>query len=196
MKLSFKQTTKHIVLVIAAAVIAGSGATIGVFAAIPHSTTGVISACRDNTTGAVRVIDAEASESCTGSETALSWDSTDRHSALARFDVDAENSAAIVYNAARSRNIVKADIVNWDESTKYICIEAKFSPETTSMTQGDASGMAMSASISNVRLASQGSMSTAMINYYCAGGTGGYNAFAKYDTTLPTATASSISFAN
>jgi hypothetical protein len=52
-----------------ALVIAASGAAV---AAIPSSD-GTVTACRDNKTGALRVIDAEAGQSCTSRERQLAW---------------------------------------------------------------------------------------------------------------------------
>ena len=43
------------------------------YAAIPHSTTGEISGCYGETNGQLRVIDAEAGESCKNNEVALTW---------------------------------------------------------------------------------------------------------------------------
>lgn len=48
------------------------GATIA-WAEIPDSTTGAIYGCYHNTTGALRVIDAEAGETCNSNESPLDW---------------------------------------------------------------------------------------------------------------------------
>jgi hypothetical protein len=64
---------KRIVVVAAALLVLASGAV--ALAAIP-SADGTIHGCRDNRTGALRVIDAEAGQSCTAKETALTWNQT------------------------------------------------------------------------------------------------------------------------
>ncbi|MEO5499006.1 MAG: pentapeptide repeat-containing protein [Candidatus Saccharimonadales bacterium] len=51
----------------------GAGATNLIFAAIPNSSTGRLEACFNNTTGALRVIDVQGSSTCSGGETAVSW---------------------------------------------------------------------------------------------------------------------------
>jgi hypothetical protein len=45
------------------------------YAAIPDAN-GVIHGCRKNSGGALRVIDSEAGQTCSGSETALNWNQT------------------------------------------------------------------------------------------------------------------------
>jgi hypothetical protein len=63
--------TSIVAAVVAAILAVGAVA----MAAIP-SADGTIHGCRDNRTGALRVIDAEAGQSCTTKETALTWNQT------------------------------------------------------------------------------------------------------------------------
>ena len=79
MRISFRPLTKWLVsqtkilvAVVVTAVVTGGSAA--VFASIPDAN-GVITACRDNTTAAVRIIDT-SSQSCSGSETEVSWQKT------------------------------------------------------------------------------------------------------------------------
>jgi hypothetical protein len=64
---------KRITVALAALLVLGTGAV--ALAAIP-SADGTITGCRDNRSGALRVIDAEAGQSCTAKETALTWNQT------------------------------------------------------------------------------------------------------------------------
>jgi hypothetical protein len=61
---------KRLAFILAGLLVLGSGAV--TLAAIP-SADGTITGCRDNRTGALRVIDAEAGQSCGSRETALTW---------------------------------------------------------------------------------------------------------------------------
>lgn len=58
---------------LAVLLVLGTGAV--ALAAIP-SADGTIHGCRDNRTGTLRVIDAEAGQTCTSRETALTWNQT------------------------------------------------------------------------------------------------------------------------
>jgi hypothetical protein len=68
---------KRVRLAVAIVVVLALGAA-AALAAIPDSA-GVIHACRNNSSGALRVIDTGAGQSCTSSETALSWGSQVLH---------------------------------------------------------------------------------------------------------------------
>jgi len=59
------------VVATAALLLAGAGGI--AYAAIPDSGSGVISACRATSNGALRVIDAQAGQSCAGTEKLLTW---------------------------------------------------------------------------------------------------------------------------
>ena len=72
MRMQFRVTRRRVVLFVAA--LTALAASVA-YAAIPSSD-GVISGCRDVKTGALRVIDAEAGETCGGKETALNWNRT------------------------------------------------------------------------------------------------------------------------
>jgi hypothetical protein len=61
---------KRTAVVVAAMLVLASGAV--ALAAIPGAN-GVITGCRDTRTGALRVIDAEAGQTCTAKESALTW---------------------------------------------------------------------------------------------------------------------------
>ena len=45
----------------------------GAVASIPHSTTGVITGCRHKSTSVLRVIDAQAGQRCTTTESVVGW---------------------------------------------------------------------------------------------------------------------------
>ncbi len=159
-------------LVGAATLLAGSGATVAVFAAIPHSTTGVISACRANADGAIRVIDAEAGATCEETETALSWasagDGDSTHSASLRLVPNPEDPTNFVMSPERSRNIVqvttKEDVNN--PGYRALCIQVAFSPEHTRSTQAAQVGMATGA-VLPIDLRSQEGYYGQAIDYYC-----------------------------
>lgn len=129
MKKLLKKIGKNAALVLAGAVVAGSGAAVGVFAAIPHSTSGIISACYTNTTGALRVIDSQASAACENDETALSWSSatTDKNTALMHITPDPNDEASFILDTAKSRNIIAATTINQD-GTRYFCAKVAFQP--------------------------------------------------------------------
>jgi hypothetical protein len=73
MKKMLKVFNFKVGLVVFAAIIIGSVVTVGVFAAIPNSSTGIITACRANNDGSLRAIDAQNGAACSGNETALKW---------------------------------------------------------------------------------------------------------------------------
>ena len=58
-------------VVVLALALTGAGGV--AYAAIPNSVTGVITGCRSTASGALRVIDAQAGQTCTANEKALSW---------------------------------------------------------------------------------------------------------------------------
>lgn len=131
MKQIIKKLGKKTALVMMSAVIAGTGATMAAFAAIPHSTTGVISGCYATSDGAVRVIDAQDSETCEPGETALNWNvagAGSQTSAVLHLDPDPNDNTTYVMDAARSRNVL--DVKTLDlEGNKYLCIKVAFRPE-------------------------------------------------------------------
>lgn len=198
MKLSFKGISKNAMLVAAAAVLAGSGATAAVFAAVPHSVTGVISACRANSNGAIRVIDAQAGATCEETETAMNWasaaDGDSTHSASLRVEPDPEDATSYVMNPARSRNIVKAMVKEDVNNPDYraLCVQVNFSPEHTRTTQAAQVGIGNSMAL-QLDLRSQGGYYVDALDYYC--GTE-YNAIAYMYPGQGDVTAQSIFFSN
>lgn len=198
MKLSFKGVSKNLTLVIAAAVLAGSGATAVVFAAIPNSTTGVISACRANSDGAMRVIDAQAGATCEETETAINWasagDGDSTHSASLRLEPNPEDSTSYVMSPARSRNIVQAVVKQDVNNPDYraLCVQVNFSPEHTRSTQAAQVGMGNSTAL-QLDLRSQGGYYADALDYYCGAE---YNAIAYIYPGQGDVTAQSIFFSN
>lgn len=199
MKLSFKSIGKNLTMIAAAAVVAGSGATVAVFAAIPHSTTGVISACRANADGAIRVIDAEASATCEASETPISWvsaaDGDSTHSALLRLEPNSEDATNYVMNSTRSRNIVQVTTREDENNPGYraLCIQVAFNPEEIHSTQATQVGIGGGNPMLPIELRSQGDSNGEVIDYYC--GTE-YNAIAYLYPEMGNVTAQSVRFSN
>lgn len=185
-------------LVMAAAVVAGSGATVAVFAAIPHSTTGIISACRANSDGAMRVIDAQAGAVCEETETAINWasagDGDSTHSASLRLEPNPGDATNYVMNPARSRNIVqvttKEDVNN--PGYRAVCIQAAFDPEHTRSTETSQPGIGMGGTLA-IELRTQEGYSAQAIDYYC--GTE-YNAIAYLHPGSGDAISQSVFFSN
>lgn len=107
------------------------------FAEMPHTDTKLISACRDNSTGSLRVIDAQASETCDTGETSLTWSGA--QSAIARFDPSDSFLENGLYNASKSRNISSYIVGSYDDGngndygTGY-CINVNFTPRFVSPT--------------------------------------------------------------
>jgi hypothetical protein len=126
-------------MVVVASLVAG-GIVVGVggatFASIPHSDTKEISACRDNSNGGLRVIDAQANETCTGSETALSWSGA--QSSIASFYYDSsEPTGNGVFDAVKSRNIADKKTAAYidpysNEALPGTCIHLTFVPKFVS----------------------------------------------------------------
>jgi len=195
MNIPFKHLTKKVTLGAVAALIAGTGAT-AAFAAIPHSTTGVISACRANADGAIRVIDAEASATCSGSETAMSWvsanDGDSSHSALARLEADSQDANNYVLNTTRSRNVVDVKTVNDPENEGYrvLCIKLTFNPEVLDITSTIQAGMSSTLAL---EMRSQGGSTGDAIDYYCGND---YHVFTALNPDSGIAVNQSISFTN
>jgi len=73
MKVEFRVTRRSVALL--AGIVTLVTAAGFAYATIPGSD-GVISACRDTKTGALRAIDAEAGETCSGKEAPLTWNQT------------------------------------------------------------------------------------------------------------------------
>lgn len=185
MKVSFKSMGQKTILVVAAAVLAGTGATVGVFAAIPHSTTGVIAGCRSTVTGALRVIDAEASASCGLLEAPISIASPvaapDGVSAMLRLKPNPSDADNYIMDTARSRNIIKADTVADPnpENTDYrtLCMQVTFDPEMSVATPDHASiGAGGGGPILQITLINQSSTFAEEVDYAC--GSDDYNAIA------------------
>lgn len=156
MKEILKTIGKKAALVLSGAAIAGSGAAVGVFAAIPHSTTGTISACYTNTTGALRVIDSQANATCEAGETALSWSSatTDKNTAMMHLIPDPNDEASFILDTAKSRNIIAASTLNQDGS-RYLCAKVAFQPQIE-IVQTDDSMMGGGAAV-DIRIPTPGS---------------------------------------
>lgn len=198
MSISFKGIGKNVMLVGVAALVAGSGATAVVFAAIPHSTTKVISACRANDNGAIRVIDAQAGATCEETETALNWasagDGDSTHSASLRLVPDPQDSTNFVMSPQRSRNIVqvttKEDVNN--PGYRTLCIQVTFDPEHTRSTQAAQVGMG-SGGLLSIDLRSQEGYYAQAIDYYCGSE---YNAIAYLYPGSGDVTAQSVFFSN
>ncbi len=130
MKQIIKKIGKKTALVIVSALLAGTGATMAAFAAIPHSSTGLVAGCYTNATGAVRVIDAEANDTCTGNETGLSWSTStsDSSSAMLRLVPDPNDNLTYVMDTSRSRNVLDVHTLEL-EGNKYLCVKVAFRPE-------------------------------------------------------------------
>jgi hypothetical protein len=122
-------------IVVATGLLAVGVAAVGVasatFAAIPHTVTKEISACRNDSTGALRVIDAEASETCSTGETGLSWSGA--QTAIATYDYDVSDPLGPgVYSASKSRNVASQKIGSYETETSSIagvCIHLNFTPK-------------------------------------------------------------------
>lgn len=151
MKQSLKVLGKKTILVVVAAVLAGTGATVGVFAAIPHSTTGVIAGCRSTATGGLRAIDAQGGAVCGLLEVPISIASPvagpDSVSAMLRLKPDPSDTDNYILDTGRSRNIVKVDtfVDPNPENIGYrtLCIEVAFDPEMSVSTIDQGSGIGM-----------------------------------------------------
>lgn len=182
MKVSFKNISKKIALGVSSALVAVSGATAGVFAAIPHSTTGIISACRANSDGTVRLIDTQAGASCNGSETAISWASGDSsHSALLRINPDPENPRNFVMDSARSRNVVnfKVEVDPEDPLSKSACVQLTFNAEMSEVRLAAPGSIGMGPQIA-AYLRSDSTSNAEWIDYICGSN---YNAIIPFYTS-------------
>lgn len=104
-----------------------------VFAAIPHSTTKMISACRDNSTGALKVIDAENSATCGGSETLLTWGG--EQTAVVHISNDSNSNYPFEYDAELSRNAATVVKVSEVGALDGFCVDLPFTPIHSSDSQ-------------------------------------------------------------
>lgn len=197
MKEIIKKLGKNTVFVVIAALLAGSSLTVGVFAAIPHSTTGVITACRTNLTGALRIIDAESGATCNGLETTLSWGtaSSDTNSALLQLDPDPSHDYTYVMNAGHSRNILDVKTVDdpdpGNTDAKYLCIKVAFNPEMK--TAGAATQQLGGGAAIDIKLASDSSTMASGITTLCGSG---YNALTFLDVNTEVTLTQKVFFTN
>lgn len=111
----------------------GIGTGSAVFAAIPHTVTKEISACRDDIDGALRVIDAQANETCDTGEAGLSWSGA--QTAIATFDYDdTDPMGPGMYSSSKSRNVAAQKVGSYDagNGNSYgtgICLHLNFVPK-------------------------------------------------------------------
>lgn len=191
MKQFIKKIGKKTALVVVSALIAGTGATMAAFAAIPHSTTGVIAGCYTNATGAMRVIDTENSATCDGSETAVSWSSatTDGNTAALRLEADPNDETNYVMNSSRSRNVLAVNTIDLNDN-RYLCIKVAFRPEVK-VVNSDNDQMGGGATI-DLRVPAPGSDFAAGVEGLC--GTG-YNVISFLTSGSPV-NSQSILFSN
>lgn len=198
MRITLKNIGKRTVYVAVAALIAGTGITAGVFAAIPDSNTGTIAGCRSTVSGALRAIDAQAGGTCGLLEAPISMLSpatgTDNASALLRLKPNPADADNYVIDTTRSRNIVKADTIADPnpENTGYraICVEVKFDPEVTILT-GDQGVGGGGASLQFLTI-NQSATAAAEIEYMCE--SSDYNAVAYLNPYSTPAVPQSIWF--
>jgi hypothetical protein len=108
MKVQFNVTRRRVA--VTAAVLALGTVGIG-YAAIPGSG-GVISGCRDVNTGVLRVIDAEAGETCRGREAALTWNQTGPPGPPGADGSDGAPGTAAAYARIGSDGTVNADFAS------------------------------------------------------------------------------------
>jgi hypothetical protein len=109
-------------------------------AAIPDSETKVISACRDNTSGSLKVIDAENSGTCSGSETLLTWGG--EQTAVVHIGNDSTSSFPFKYEPSFSRNVTSVAQSVGVGSLDGFCVDLPFVPlhssdEETTFYQGN-----------------------------------------------------------
>lgn len=95
-------------------------------AAIPDSETKMISACRDNTSGSLKVIDAENSATCSGSETLLTWGG--ERTAVMHVSNDSTSSYPFEYDAELSRNVTSVDQISGVGTLDGFCVDLPFTP--------------------------------------------------------------------
>lgn len=144
-----KLLSRKLALVSLISLVIGIGATVGVFAAIPHSTTKVISACRNNVSGALRVIDLQSGAQCNFLEKGLSWNgdletpSAGAKTAVFRQIPDTSDSDfPYAYSPQYSRGIlshkklVANDPVNNPTDNRGYCIELDFTVAFTTSNGG------------------------------------------------------------
>lgn len=201
MKVSLRLIGKKAALVVVAAVLAGTGITAGVFAAIPHSTTGEIAGCRNTATGGLRAIDAQAGVSCGLLEAPISIASPvaapDGVSALLRLKPNPSDADNYVMDAARSRNIVKVDTVADPnpENTDYrtLCMQVAFDPEMSVATPDYASiGIGGGNAALQLTLIHQSSTFAEEVEYAC--GSDDYNAISYLNPGMSSVIAQSVFF--
>lgn len=110
---------------ILATILAIIAASTGVFANIPNSTSGYYDGCRDNSTGALKVIDTQNSETCSQSETAVSWPSSTP--AIAYANVGDTSGTLTGYT---SSEVTSATVTTQEGNGYYqICFQLTFEPK-------------------------------------------------------------------
>lgn len=118
-----------LVLGVVAAFVMGVSVTAVTFATIPGSTNKVISACRDTSTGSLRVIDAEANETCNSGEVSLTWSGA--QSAIAAFSTDSLGQPS--FNSTGSRDISDIKAGTYDDGNGGVvegfCLHLDFTPK-------------------------------------------------------------------
>jgi hypothetical protein len=137
--INFVKSKLILISAVVVAILIGGATTAIVSASIPDSD-GMVHACRLNIGGTIRVIDTDASQSCTGLETSINWSTYGDPIISGRVFYDV-STGAFSLDSSRSQNITS--IYTDPNAPGYACLTFSKTPKGISITSGDTGGQAI-----------------------------------------------------